>query len=375
LLGTGFDPLVMSMTSTDAFIVGGGPAGLAAAIALRQKGLSAVVADCAIPPIDKACGEGLMPDSLEALSHLGVTLDHYEVGEFRGISFIEAQSSVSADFPNGMGLGIRRTLLHRALCRRASELGVKFLWGTRVSGLRHGAVLVNGEPVTCQWIIGADGHNSQVQKWAGLSQSHDRDRRIAIRQHFSVARWSDYVEVYWGRRGQAYVTPIAPNEVCVALISTRRWESFESGLLSFPELRARLATGAANTKAKGAVTICRRLRSVFRNNVALIGEASGSVDAITGDGMALAFRQAAALAEAIRLGDLSTYKAAHDAIGSRPAFMSRAMLLMDKSGWLRGRALRSFQKEPELFRRLLSFHVGETGVGAFLRLGWQLVTA
>jgi flavin-dependent dehydrogenase len=365
----------MTMTSTDAFVVGGGPAGLAATIALRQKGLSVAVADCAIPPIDKACGEGLMPDSLEALARLGVILDPYEVGKFRGISFIGSESSVSADFPNGMGLGIRRMLLHRALCQRASDLGVQFLWGARVTEIRPGAVLVNGEPVTCQWIIGADGHNSQVRKWAGLSKSHERDRRIAIRQHFSVARWSDYVEIYWGKRGQAYVTPIAPHEVCVALISTRRWASFESGLLDFPELKARLATGAASTKAKGAVTVCRRLRSVFRNHAALIGEASGSVDAITGDGMALAFRQAMALAEAIQQGDLSMYQAAHDAIGSRPAFMSRAMLLMDKSGWLRGRALRSFRNEPDLFRRLLSFHVGETGVGTFLRLGWHLVRA
>jgi len=365
----------MTMTSTDAFVIGGGPAGLAAAIALRQKGLRATVADCALPPIDKACGEGLMPDSLEALSRLGVTLEQYEVGEFRGISFIGADSAVSAEFPNGLGLGIRRTLLHRALCQRASDLGVQMLWGARVSGLREGAVLLNRKPVTCKWIIGADGHNSQVQKWAALSKFRDRDRRIAVRQHFSVSPWSRYVEIYWGDRGQAYVTPISPREVCVALISTKRWESFESGLLHFPELKARLATGAPSTKAKGAVTICRQLRSVYRGNVALIGEASGSVDAITGDGMALAFRQATALAEAISQDDLSMYQRTHDAIGSRPAFMARAMLLMDKSAWLRVRALHTFGKEPRLLQRLLSFHVGKTGVAAFLRLGWQLFVA
>ncbi|MGB8062426.1 MAG: FAD-binding protein, partial [Candidatus Sulfotelmatobacter sp.] len=50
------------LTSTDVFVIGGGPAGLAAAIAARKCGLRVIVADAAQPPIDKACGEGLMPD-------------------------------------------------------------------------------------------------------------------------------------------------------------------------------------------------------------------------------------------------------------------------------------------------------------------------
>lgn len=55
-------------TEIDVFVVGGGPAGLAAAIAARLKGFTVAVADGAHPPIDKACGEGLMPDSFGALS-------------------------------------------------------------------------------------------------------------------------------------------------------------------------------------------------------------------------------------------------------------------------------------------------------------------
>jgi 2-polyprenyl-6-methoxyphenol hydroxylase-like FAD-dependent oxidoreductase len=57
---------------TDVLVVSGGPAGLATALAVRRKRLRAVVVDSAAPPIDKACGEGLMPDSVAALSALGV---------------------------------------------------------------------------------------------------------------------------------------------------------------------------------------------------------------------------------------------------------------------------------------------------------------
>ena len=72
------------MNSTDVFVIGGGPAGLAAAIAARQKGLRVIVADGAEPPIDKACGEGLMPDGLAALGHLGIQLPFEEAHPFAG---------------------------------------------------------------------------------------------------------------------------------------------------------------------------------------------------------------------------------------------------------------------------------------------------
>src|SRR5208282_3866466 len=62
----------------DVFVVGGGPAGLATAIAARRHGLSVVLADGAVPPIDKPCGEGLMPDGVEALGDLGITIPEGE---------------------------------------------------------------------------------------------------------------------------------------------------------------------------------------------------------------------------------------------------------------------------------------------------------
>ena len=49
--------------STDVLVIGGGPAGLATAIAARMKGFDVTVVDGAKPPIDKACGEGLMPST------------------------------------------------------------------------------------------------------------------------------------------------------------------------------------------------------------------------------------------------------------------------------------------------------------------------
>jgi flavin-dependent dehydrogenase len=200
-----------------------------------------------------------------------------------------------------------------------------------------------------------------------------------MRQHFHLKPWSDFVEVHWATAGQAYVTPIAADEICVAMTSKRRFPSFDLGLAQFPELLKRVGTATRSSRPRGAVTINRRLRRVTNGKVVLIGEASGSVDAITGEGLAMAFRQALALASSLAREDLSIYEESHRKIAKLPTCMANAMLLMDKSPWLRSRAIRAFAKKPHLFEQMLSMHVGKRlmvpfGADRFLNLAWNLLT-
>ena len=370
----------MNLLETDVFVVGGGPAGLAAAIAARQQGFKVVVADLARPPIDKACGEGLMPDSLAALEKLGVTLDGVPTGTFRGIRFIGGEHSVSAEFPRGMGRGIRRTLLHSALIERAEQAGVAVMWGTRVDIAEDRSVQVDGSRVEYRWLIGADGHNSRVRKAAGLDTGLEFERRIGIRRHYMIRPWSEFVEIYWGEDCQAYVTPIGESEICVAIIAKVPMESFESALAQLPALSRELRNTAPHTTVKGAVTVSRRLRAVSSGRVALIGEASGSVDAITGEGLAMCFRQAEALGRALAADNLHAYEREHQTIMRLPHFMGRTMLLLDNNAALRRRALRALASRPQIFDRMLSVHVGAVpltrfGVDTAVRFGWQFLTA
>ena len=365
---------------TDVFVVGGGPAGLAAAIAARQQGFRVTVADYAAPPIDKACGEGLMPDSLNVLQRLGVSLEPADGGCFRGIRFVGPQNSVAASFRNGRGLGIRRVRLHDLLVRHAASVGVETCWRARVSFPDAATVTVNGARVRSRWIIGADGQNSRTREWAGLSRGKLRNQRIALRRHFRVDGWSEYVEIVWGNGAQAYVTPVGADTICIALISRKRMASFEDGLRAFPGLAERLAAARPVSSVRGALSLSRRLRRVWRGNVALVGEASGSVDAITGEGLALAFRQALALAPALTAGDLSSYAAAHRTLSRLPEFMARSMLLLDSSSLIRRRTLRALARQPGLFERMLAVHVGELalrdfGARGLVDFGRQLLAA
>ena len=364
---------------TDVFVAGGGPAGLAAAIAARQKGLRVVVADCALPPIDKVCGEGLMPDGVAALSKLGVKVGCHQAVRFRGIRFVKGEASVVAAFPNGCGLGIRRTTLHHVLVERAVEAGVSLLWGTTLLGISPDRVRLDGGAIRCRWIIAADGQNSQVRKWAGLDRIRHEQIRFGFRRHYRITPWTDFVEVHWGHKCQVVVTPVGPEEVCFTLISGSARLRLENALPLFPGLAKRLNGAPATTTERGAISVLRSIRVVSRGRVALVGDASGSVDAITGEGLCLAFQQAVFLAEALAHNDLSPYQAAHRRLARLPNWMSRLMLFMDKHEGLQRSAMRALVKEPHLFSRLLATHVGAPtpvaiGISGALRLGWRLLT-
>ncbi len=334
----------------DVFVIGGGPAGLAAAIAARQQGLRVVVADGSCPPIDKACGEGLMPDSRHAAAELGIALPESIGFPFRGIRFHGAGRSVEANFPEGRGLGVRRTALHQAMVDAAVRAGVELRWNTVISGI---------DGLQARWIVGADGSASRVRRWAGLDSHVWNSRRFAFRQHFEIAPWTGCMEIYWGRGCQIYVTPVAPREVCVALISRGAGLRLPEALRDrFPELRSRLENALPASRERGAVTATTRLRSVVRGRVALIGDASGSVDAITGEGLCLSFRQAKLLAAAMVTGDLASYGRAHPRLAMRPHIMAQTMLMLDRGSGIRRMAMNALSWQPRLFEALLAVHVG-----------------
>jgi menaquinone-9 beta-reductase len=370
--------VVATVDSTDVFVIGGGPAGLAAAIAARQRGLHAIVADGSEPPIDKPCGEGLMPETQAALRDLGISADELGGYPFRGIRFAQRRNHVAAALPVGRGIGIRRTVLHELLVRRARNCGVQFLWNTPVSGILPGGVQTSRGLVNTQWIVGADGSGSRVRRWSGLDASHSRSLRHATRRHYLVSPWTEFVEIYWGKRCQAYVTPISSQEVCIVMTADdARDTNFDDALRNWPRLQERLAGAELGSRERGAVTFMHRLRRVVSGNVALVGDSSGGVDAITGEGLRLCFRQALALAEAMEAGDLGSYERAHKRMALRPTRMGKLILMLAGNDMLRERAISSMAAKPEIFGKLLAMHVGQSTpakvVSAGLQLGWRFL--
>ncbi len=336
-----------------------------------------MVTDGSKPPIDKACGEGLMPNTIAALDELGVAIRAADGQAFRGLRFLDGKIEAEASFPGMAGVGVRRTVLHQKMVERAQECGVSLQWNTPVSGLTREGALLGETPVNAKWVIGADGIHSRVRRWSGLESASQQEGRFAQRRHYRVKPWSDCVEVYWGTRMQAYVTPLGAEETCVVLVAMEPRASLAEAWREFPELAGRLRYAELSSVERGGFTATRKLKRVYRGNVALTGDASGSVDAITGEGLCLSFRQGMALADALETGKLASYQATHNCLALRPNFMSRVLLLLGRSVPLRRRALMVLANDPGVFARFLTVHVGESSALHFtatsLRFGLQFL--
>ena len=247
-----------NLRHTEVLVAGGGPAGLAAAIAARQAGFEVAVVDCAQPPIDKACGEGIMPDGLAALAALGIQVDARRRGAFSRHPFYQRPSPGRSQFS-------RRRWLRDSPHAAASVAGGsrRRMRSFAALGPAHyrfvAARATSGRPVLSRsrWLICADGQNSKLRKLSGLDPARPPRCRFGFRRHYRVAPWSEFVEVHWSDCGQMYVTPVADDQVCVALITSRNGLRFDAALPSFPQLAARLEQATILGSTIGATTASR----------------------------------------------------------------------------------------------------------------------
>jgi len=346
----------------DVLIAGGGPAGLAAAIRAAQRGCTTVLFERAEAPPDKACGEGLMPSGVRELEKLGARIERS--APFHGIRYLQEDgSAVEARFRGGAGLGVRRIVLVEALRARAQESGAVLRRGTVQSARALGdriEVNAGDETLEARLLIAADGLHSPLRRAAGLAEAAPpTPARYGIRRHFALAPWSDLVEVYWSPGVEAYVTPVGPDCVNVAMLCDGGG-AFDDLLARFPRLKDRLSGAPHASESRGAGPLLQKVRARHAERTALLGDAAGYVDAITGQGLSLAFAASALLFETLPADlsqDLAPALRRYDR-GLRRRWLgyslpAHALVTLSRHPTLRRHAIRSVSAIPGAFAALV----------------------
>ncbi|MBT2368948.1 NAD(P)/FAD-dependent oxidoreductase [Streptomyces sp. ISL-10] len=330
----------------DLLIAGGGPAGLATALHAVRAGFDVVVAEPRRAPVDKACGEGLMPGAVRALRALGVTVPGQPLA---GIRYVQDGRGVQAAFRQGPGLGVRRTSLHLALHTAVVEAGVPVL-PLRVSGVRQDAtgVTASGTGLRARWLIAADGLHSPVRRSLGLATTSRGTPRYGLRRHYAVAPQSPYVEVHWAPQGEAYVTPLGPRLLGLALLTS--WRSpFDTQLAGFRQLAARLPAEAAVTDVRGAGPLRQMASTRVHGRVLLVGDAAGYIDALTGEGLSLALTGAEVLVDHLRRGAPAGYESAWKAATRRHRLLTDCLVRARQQPRLAQLIVPAAERLPRLF--------------------------
>jgi flavin-dependent dehydrogenase len=233
------------------------------------------------------------------------------------------------------------------------ELHINFVEG-RVESLAQSDASVKAAGIESRYLIGADGLHSTVRHQLRMEIPNQKKigNRYGIRQHFNVPPWSDLVEVYWLSDVEVYVTPVDPQTVGIAVLG-KSTLNFKSIVERIPQLVEHLAAAEPSSKLRGAGPLRQRVRSQSVGRVLLVGDASGYIDALTGEGLRVGFAEAEAAVRAVCKDNPDAYRAEWKRVTRSYRWLTGGLLFAGSNRIIRPMIVPAAQALPRIYRRLI----------------------
>ena len=309
------------MQRADIAIIGAGPAGSAAAIALAQRGYQVVLIDKQPFPREKLCGDFVNPINLPILRRLGVESEihaqpHGKVSGFRITS--ASGAAAEAQFPTAAqggaaGLGLRRALLDHTLVRRAASVGVAVRLNCRADELSRSAngwqFKAGGESWQANMLIGADGRNSRVAEQLGLNSRADmRGRSVGFQTRLKCSGAAQgQIAIHLFPGGYAGLIGLGDGELNLCLAIDHRTLPgadiseflLEKCLPKNPFLKDLLQRSTEISSFRSAYPVYFSRRRCYADRALLVGDAARVSEPVTGEGIYFAMHSGLLASEVI----------------------------------------------------------------------------
>lgn len=290
---------------TDVAIIGGGPAGATTALLLARAGVKATLLEAYEILPARVCGMYLCPAGVALLERLGLR-EHLgaTARRLRGMVMVSpGLQRLETFFPPGdgvpnHGLALSRPELDSALLALASEAGATIRMGTRVQRIERTVdgwrvILPDCEPIEARLLVGADGRKSATARALGLSMPVRRSRTAIHIDRPARMQTSPLGQMHVFDDG-AYVglNPIKPDLVNFSIVcdpealrGTSVLEFINDHIARSPYLRELVEPLPPEAKPGATFPANARVRAATAENAALVGDASGYIDPLTGEGI------------------------------------------------------------------------------------------
>ena len=348
----------------DLAVIGGGPVGLYTAIKLAMKGHRVSLFDKRSWPIDKVCGQGIMPSGVERLKKIGIKFNYSNSSFINGVEYIDRHMKVGGVFPE-KGLGVERIELSKLLLEKAKTFeNIRLYPNTSIDSITNkdiGVEIGHAESAhTFDYVFGCDGLLSFVREQLDKTKVRKKNLRMGARVHCQIAPWSENVQVYWGNGIEAYVTPVREDRIEIAFLWFK--SHFQTGpnlehklFDEFPALKEKLSGVQCESDFKGCGPFSKYSKCIQDKRVVFVGDSYLFKDGITGEGVSLGFKAADIVSETF----------------NKPSYFSRLhikllylnyllwvelALFMSRNTKMRRATLRFLDKHQRLFNLILNLN-------------------